>query len=272
MNRTLGETIAVSIGTAIPFEKILTSELTLKPEGVIYLNLKTLFRNFYGSFELPDLISDKKLLELFLEEIDILLGIIDVSLPVQLEPILYLMTNKSLVKKMPNAKFKNNFTQKQQYYLDLERLTIEKVIEEKSLAKKIRIYDTSLDVENPNSHQNIILTHLPMDLLSYWKIPFLSLLESHTGELKNKSLWTKKLTSNVNYIHLPFNPLTIQLLGDKSKTIGSFETKVINHYVELSIQKKWKPTTTVEKIVFDLDYLKDPLMVKVFKQMVMVKL
>ena len=272
MNRTLGESIAVSVGTAIPFEKILTGELILNPTGVLYLNLKTLFRNFHGSFELSGSVGDNRLLELFLEEIDILLGIIDVSLPVELEPILYVMTNKSLVKKMLNAKFKNNFTKKQLDYIDLEKFIIEKVIQSKDLSKKIKIYDTSLDVENDDSRQNIILTHLPSDLLSYWKVPFLELLESHTGELKKKSLWTKKLTSNVNYIHLPFNPLTVQLLGDKSKLFKPFEQKVINHYVELSVDKKWKPTTTVEKVFFDLDKLRDPLMAKVFKQMVMIKL
>ena len=49
--RQLGEEIHISIGTAIPMEMLSAREEPIRPVEYLYVNIKTLFRNFHGSFE-----------------------------------------------------------------------------------------------------------------------------------------------------------------------------------------------------------------------------
>ena len=65
--REFGEQLAVSVGTALPIEKRL---LVPKPQvKFLWLNSRTLFRNFYGSIDTPEKVSRKDIVGEFMQEV-----------------------------------------------------------------------------------------------------------------------------------------------------------------------------------------------------------
>jgi hypothetical protein len=245
--RTLGEKISISVGTAIPIEKLL--ETGSKGIGTLYLNVATLFRNFYGAIEDPDKVNKKDLVVAFVDELNQLYSIVLESVPGNIVPIFYNTSGKSLDNVFKHCSLKKPTTQAQRDYSNLQTYVINETVK---LLGGIIVEEYDLLI-NGRNNISYIITSYPLDLLSYPKFRNLQLLESHTGNIKERKEWIHKLTSNEKYFNIPFNILSIQVLGDKSKWFNSMGRKYTSMLLNLAIKNKWHALTTTDKIVFDLD-------------------
>ena len=97
----------------------------------------------------------------------------------------------------------------------------------------------------------LLTSHYTLDLLQSNKW---TLLESHTGVLKDNHLWyTKYHAFGTNDLsHLPMVDLLLFMLGDDQLVVG-MPRKIKSELYKISIEKKWTFRTTRDKIKSDLN-------------------
>lgn len=266
--RAIGEVLTASVGTALAFEALMAMEKPPKYE-YIFLNIRTLWRNFYQSFEnRPDEKDFKKLQEMFLEELVYLKGLIENGLATKMRPVFYLCSNKSINVIFKHAKLKEPTTNEQKIFASLERKVIE-LIMKTEFGENVKIYDCLIKGRNVTA---LIMTHFPMELLSYPEFRTLDLFESNTGAIKDKSQWNTKLTNPDNYRNLPFNALTIQVIGDKSHQFNSKGATYVKILMEIAEKNNWSIATGKARVKFDIEKYFDKLAVNLFIEMLNAKL
>ena len=246
INRTFGETLAISIGTAIPLEKLITDGID-GDYTHFYFNIKTLFRNLHGSFEKFHEPSAKHLAELLMEEITVIEGILTSSLSKQLTPVFYLPLCKDIRRQFKYAKIKEPRTTAQKNYEHLESRTITKLV--KDMGDKIVLYNIKIHGNNTRSY---MLSHLPLDLLSFRTFRVLTLIESHTGQTKDKLEWISKLKKDEGCSNIPFSALAIQVLGDNSHQFEGMGKKVIAELLDVAKKSRWTAMTSDPKMALDI--------------------
>lgn len=260
-NRTLGESFGVSIATALPFEEKI---LVAKPGTQhLWINLYTLYRNFYESYDDISGVSVGAQIELFIEELNMIKSIANGMVKVHL----FCPELGALQSVFRYALLWTPTTERQHTYRGLEYAVLKAIGEDKSLEInhiKVKLPD--------QSHSAWILTHHPVDLLSRYSFSDLKLLESHTGAIKESHEWGTKLTGHDKWPHMPFNALTLQIFGDRSTLFRSMGAKLKKPMLETAIAGRWTPATSKAKILFDLDKLKDRYASKVLKEMMSVNL
>ena len=96
----------------------------------------------------------------------------------------------------------------------------------------------------------LLTSHYTLDLLQSNKW---TLLESHTGVLKDSHLWyTKYHAYGTNDLsHLPMVDILLFMLGDDQLVVG-MPRKIKSELYKISIEKKWTFRTTRDKIKSDL--------------------
>ena len=260
IDRELGESIGVSIATAQPLEVLMKVDKPLVYSH-FFLNVKTLYRNLIGSFKVGMEPNETVCLQLLSEEINTISGIIANSLPGHLSPVFYITTSKTLERQLPKANFRYPKTPLQKAYFSKEERVLGNLL---NADKSILIYDVKIDGKMTNS---LILTHLPIDLLSYTTFKQLTLIESHTGVLKLRNEWVTKLTKREDCRNIPFNIMTIQILGDNNNLLFGFGKKVIDDLINLAKESRWSSITTTDKLIFDINKLKDKYLAIVLKDM-----
>lgn len=262
MQRELGTKIPISIGTALPFEERITVDTDKPP--LLMMNLRTLFRNFWSAFPNEGRPPVQTMLTDFNEELTNITGMASHA---DMSAIFYHNSYSSLERTMPNAKLKLPSTDTQRLYATAERIAT------LSAARALGSHQLPGDTQiNGNGSKAWIMTHLPVDLLSAPVFNELTLIESHTGILKRRIEWTSKITKNENYTRLPFNELTIQVLGDRGNQFSSYSTKYKNVLMAIAKKKNWTPMTTKAKIRSDLSLVEDVEMRKLFLNMLNVKI
>lgn len=268
LERKFGEVLtSISVGTALALESLVKLEKPLKVE-YLFLNVRTLYRNFHNAFEDITKHDLTTLSVEFYTELETIKNIVETRVPGNMIPVFYLCSNKSLGKLFTFAKIKEPSTDKQIAYCNLERSVIES-ISTKPLGKKMQIFDCLIKGGNSNA---LILTHFPLELLSFSTFHSLKLLESNTGIIKDKSEWHTKLTNPEIHQNIPFNILSIQLIGDHATQFNSSGGKYTKPLLEIAIKNKWTVATTNAKVKYDIEKHWDKLLVNTYLEMLSVKL
>jgi len=244
IERELGEEIAVSIATAEALSKAVLVE---KPEAPnLWFNVRTLYRNLYGALHEPDRVSVSGISELLMEEMGLITALLDGVVKLQW----YTTSDKNMVRHFPLAKVKVPRTKKQIAYADVKRRAVRATM---SLGG-VRKFEQKITGNHPKS---MIITHLPLDLLSEYSFSELLLLESHTGNVKKARQWNTKLTKGRERDRIPFNVLTLQVFGDNSTQFYALPHKVKQAVLDMSVKYKWNPTTSMAKIKDNLKGVED---------------
>lgn len=255
--RTIGWSGA-SIGTSLAFEAITnTGEFeNIEPAKVldmesIWLNLRTLSRNAINAFsteEKPYLKIDT-VIEAVNEDIAALRTLIE-GLNPNCDLRVYLCTYESANKDFPDAKFKNSNTPKQQQIETLDRGVFKYFVEESD--EELLKFDWRL-----KGHKRcVLLTHLPLDLVSHDKFPELLLLESHTGKLKARKDWHTKINKGKTDAIIPFNKAMLVIFGDAMFSPQPMPIRKM--LLKISEKRQWHPLTTIAKIVQDIELEYEP--------------
>lgn len=240
MNERTKGTIPVSVGTALALEGL--------PDKPIYrfhsflINLRTIVRNARQAYDdyIP---TTAELVQACKEDIVGLAEfIISMKLKTDLDIKFYYPSYKGLSILFPLAKIKNvekDGTDKQKAIAKLEKETIDKLMPE---------FDKYIEKVNcvvPKfAGEAIILTHHPVDLVTTKSYPRLYLLESHTGAIKNYTLFYTKLTGSDKLTNIPMSKLTIQVFGDNSVNFYSQSMGVKNELKQLADHAHWSTAST----------------------------
>jgi len=246
IERELGESLAFSIGTAMPLESAIFTENS-KVE-TLWVNVRTLVRNFVNSIENPERYSRQDLLENFISEIQDILSLLEQQ---NVEVVYYTTAPPRRLERIFRwAKVKIPKTPKQAFLADIEEMAID--MAKRSIPDSL-LKEFVVRLNGDRSKFTHILTSYPVDLLSHYEFGKLILLESHTGETKGRYEWIKKLNKDPKYFHLPFNTLTLQVLGDRSANFYAAKPSVKNELLDIAASGKWTPLTSMTKIKSDIN-------------------
>lgn len=256
-NRAIGETLPVSIGTALIVDGPKADPS--RWNHVVLINLLTLSRNIIQSVPAAsqfDLRSDD-VTEVVLTEMDILRQSLNAYAPgVQVE--FYLPDYKLIYIDFPMAKPRLFNTKNKQFVqqmmLDV-RVKLKELIEEENKKRDERKQEP-LPIRimrgwklDKDKRKTTILTSFPTDLLSQYQFPALTLLESHTGAVKSRREWNTKLNwhKKEDIVNMPFMKFTLQVFGDDVFFIQQ-NLKVKQWVVDMSKRDRWTPITTESTI------------------------
>lgn len=245
-DRAVGKDVPFSVGLARPIETQLIKE---KIEfAAVFMNCKTLFRAYHGSYRSEDRPATKALIDGFVEELTNIKAFVE---QLGYDVTVYIPLYSKPKSKFPDAKPKLAENPNQRIYADQENKACQLAHDEKQI-------DVVTDYTiGSHKGRTAILTHMPVDLLSQYNFGELVLLESQTGTLKERHEWNTKLGAPENVRpKLPFNILTLQVFGDKAKLFSSIkELKQKKALLQLAADKRWTPYTSLTRIRKDLNEL-----------------
>ena len=247
IDRTVGDYLNISIGTALAFEGLMDA-----PTGqieAVYINLRTIVRNYLSAYEGESMVGVVEHKQILNEELVRVEEIIRDQWP-KMRIHFYVCTYRTIQVHYPHAKHRTKLTLKQQTYADLEQDMISAVH-----SVTYEVLDTEFKAKN---ERVLLLTHYPLDLISARRLGRVTLLESHTGKLKPRTEWITKITRDEKQLMLPFNRATIQILGDKNILFRRMGRDIVTAIVDLGLTRRWTRLTTIDKMIYDIRKIRDP--------------
>lgn len=230
---------------------------------VVWVNLKTIFRNLYNAID-RSVVQDVKpqdFVDAFTSEIDQLKSVIHVETASKTDVVLYVSDYAGMDQKYRHAILRGDQTPLQQQYSKLMVYTIAQYL--KTHGHDVKRY--TLKITDAEPRRALILTHYAFDLLAP-RMPNLSLLESHTGTIKDKHQWYTKYLNGRELVHIPFREDMLQVFGD-NEHFRPMKPSIRKQILELAEQYRWTQVTTTDKIRAGIDHLKDPLLKEILRKL-----
>lgn len=250
--RTKG-TLPISVGTALAIEAL--PSVPMHRYGALLINLRTIIRNARQAYDdyVPTV---KELTQATKEDIvGIAEAIVAMKIKTVLELKFYYPSYLSLPKLFPMAKLKNVMLDGNDNQKKLARL--DKEVAE-NILKEFGTAINKVDSRIPEFTQEaLIITNHPVDLVLTNSYARLNLLESHTGAIKNYTLFYTKLTGSDKFNNIPFNKMTIQIFGDKSTNFYSQNTGVKNEIKQLADLARWSSASSPSLVARSIRSLGD---------------
>jgi hypothetical protein len=229
-----------------------------------WLNARTLYRNIVSSYtsDISILLNPGVIAELMQDEWEAIKRVLSDT---KVQPTLFLCNYKDITSRYRHhTTFKLDSTTKQ---MD-ERKRMEKSIQQ-FIDDVGEGYFMPFKTDIHPQHKDgkfMIQTHIAFDLLSWKHFEELDLLESHTGAIKNRSLWYTKYNNGKELSMIPFTQYFLRIFGDK-EFFTPMDSSIRKAIVELAQKYSWGPLTTDAKVRMNLDQLKDPYMKALIKDM-----
>ena len=200
-----------------------------------WVNVKTLFRNYYeaiGKDNIPAVgITD--LIDAFRQELDTYMDITAEQGNHKFKTILFCPDYIGLERRFPHAILRTDSTTNQVLFSKTLAMVLGQII--KNEKELIKLYPTRITDAQPTN--TLMLTHFPYDLTTS-AFTSLSLLESHTGAIKDKSRWYTKFYNGKELAMIPFNEGFLSIFGDNQlfRPIGAAYR---NNLIELGKKYNW---------------------------------
>ena len=112
----------------------------------------------------------------------------------------------------------------------------------------------------------IILTHIAFDLVAYKDFKSLTLIESHTGAIKERSEWYTKYYDGEKLSRLPFNEKLLQIFGDK-ESFSPLDPNLREAILKVAEKYRWTPLTTEDKINYGINSMSNRFFIDFFKKL-----
>lgn len=268
----------VSLATSLSLESLFPMQLKpydperkvpqvvdLNKYGDCWFNVSTLFRNMVGALdrEVASKIPPRDYAMALETEIDVINSLFLNEGRGVCKPQFYVCNYDKL--KMTGLKLfhlREDKTDIQRAYTKKHDDTVKLMLKTNDV---IRNFDLEIKTQGPRTNA-IVLTHQPWDLLSHKNFNRLDLLESNTGRLKSRYLWSTKYypIGTADMSILPFNRKLLLLIGDRS-LIHPQDMKVRRLVLECAVKNKWTSMTTESKVLDDLrNSTMDPMLVMLF--------
>jgi hypothetical protein len=264
---------ALSISTGLAMETLFTPrEAVYDPERVaplrvsvskynyLFVNIQTLIRNLLQALprERLDGVSPPMLVEVLQQEIEIIQDLLRIEGQGVCQPTFYSTDYSRLL---------NGYDH---FRLRIDKTPIQKRLRWVSDQAKQMLLDENKSILKVRDHFSLtapysvlMLTHLPLDLLSYPIFRSLELLESHTGKIKDRLEFNSKYHhfDDAGFERLPFNRPLLYIFGDSSMIVPT-GLKIRRTILELAKTQRWTPITSVQRVRMDLQkqFKDDPLL------------
>jgi hypothetical protein len=218
-----------------------------------WVNVKTLFRNYYeaiGKDNIP-MVDLKDLIESFRQELDHYRTISEEQGQGKFKTVFYCPDYIGLNTRFPHAILRVDSTSNQVLFAKSMGMVLGEVIKnEKDL---IKLYP--LKITDPQPSNTLVLTNYAYDLTTN-AFDNLSLLESHTGAIKDKSRWHSKLYNGKDLPMIPFRECFLSIFGDNQlfRPIGATYRRTL---VDLGKKYNWSFATSRDKVNYGIDSLTD---------------
>lgn len=259
----------VSVGTSLALETILPSwpvfdlervapdKVSLHKYSRVWINLRTIGRNLHNSVstEYKETLKPSDLGEAIAEEAWVVAQAIMQGSSNAVQAIVYWPKYEQLAKAFPTASIRIPSTDKQK--------TVDRLMQE-----ALNHADRSLGTNHPQNYrrtnlkidpgsyaETLMMTHMPVDLLSAKRFGSLALLESHTGLVKTKNMWYTKLFGGKALSTIPFCEMSLQVFGD-DHSFHPMNIAVKREVLSIAQTNHWSWMTTEGKIRADI--LKHP--------------
>lgn len=256
IERVLGVKLPISVGTAMIFESN-TFDIRLWSNR-LYVNLRTLYRNFVQSYSAADRtkLNEQQFLEDYLNEVAEFERLVLEQSSNRVKPYFYYPTYKSVPRYLPHTELKEYNPDG----FDLVEQHLWEYVKRHGLMTPFN-YEV-IDTELPQVNEPItLISSFVVDLLSANRFPKVVLLESFTGKLKKREEWYTKINvyrgKKANDIKVPFNKFTIQVFGDKSGALKGSHISIRNAVREMAEKDHWSPVTSNDKIRYSISKIKD---------------
>lgn len=256
-DREVGTQVPISIATALALESAFgispdRPEHHAKPPiltvNALWLNVRTLIRNILSAIPSADQnkVFPDPLVDALTAEIQVIQAAVERYTHGGCKVVIYCQSYNSIERKYPHCFHRALKTDKQQFLRGLEDSVIkslEVVLQEPMMRSDLKLAG--------NNDDALIVTHMPIDLLSRYNFTKLRLLESHTGKIKAYTSWNSKLSGGKDLTRMPFNHVTLQFFGD-GVHFSTFPAKEKKQIIELADARRWNPTTTLDKMKADI--------------------
>lgn len=263
-SRTLSS-FPLSVGTGLALESLFTptaeridetrevpKHIPISKYDELWINVYTLYRNITSAVTPADMpnVTPEDVASALASEMEVINGLLRNEGGGSTVARFYFSNYKGLSSKYPKAILREDSTTGQKNYRSLYENSLETFSKLHPEHKDIKIFKNSVtpDKAYPKA---IILTHVPYDLLEHRKFSKLDLLESHTGVLKGYDKFYTKYHGGKDLFPLPFNPLLLQVFGDK-ETFRPMSPKIKKELLEIATSNRWSPATTDAKVKFDI--------------------
>lgn len=246
-------------------ERKIPQRVDLEKYREIWINVFTLFRNLSGSFDKIAFLetSEHVLATVLQQEIEVIDSLFlnegrDICKPIyyymSYDDLYSLKISKKALLRTDNTAGQKAFKKK---YIDTMQILLKNI--------SYRRYNSNMTTTHKVNA--LIMTHLPFDLLSYKNFSRLDLLESNTGKLKSKNEWNTKYyaVGDRDLSFMPFNKKLLFIFGDRVQ-LKPYDIRLRRLILDVATEKKWVPTTTMDKIMLDLSVsIKEPYVLEYIK-------
>lgn len=255
----------VSVGTSLAMETIIPSWPVFDPAREaplavpisqfqrVFFNLWTLARNLHNAIPLAyrDSVSGHDAGMVLAEEAMEVVSAVESTSAASVQGLIYYPSYAGLQREYKKGRLRTPTTDKQKASQALlqEMCDVAAKQLETNHKKHFKRFNVRL---LPDGYGNTLLfTHFPVDLLSESRLGRCSLLESHTGVVKQKNLWYTKLFAGKTLSNIPFNAATLQIFGDDHQ-FRPWETKIKNALIQMAKDHRWSWATTNSKMRQDM--------------------
>lgn len=217
--------------------------------NAVYFNLRTLFRNIWGSMNAEDAanVSLDNYVDVIEQEMNNILNTLSEENP-PLEAFFYAPSYQGLFKEYSNAELKNVKTDKMSHKVLMENRVLAKLKQSDSI--QVPIIFNDLEIKTTVPYKAFFVTHYPVDLLHTVGFSKTYLLESHTGIVKGPDKWYTKIGAKnlEGGERIPFNRATLQFFGDSSM-FKSHPMSAKKRVAEVAQKYKWNQQTTKARML-----------------------
>lgn len=267
--RTTGQ-FPISVATSLAIEAALGiyPERPEDPAPILeyeefWINLRTLFRNLYGSFDkgVADTVLPETFAEALNDEMAQIHEIITHRTNGMTKIVYYVSDYADIDKKYPYAVTRRDNTVKQKLFTATLKDSIALLLK---MHPEGNIRKVRLKLRPEHKTKAMILTHIAYDLISYPDFKELVLLESHTGAIKPRAAWFSKYYEGKSLSMIPFREDFLQIFGD-NEFFRPADKKLRQDILDIAAQYRWSAITTNEKIKFGIAQLKNPYALEVLR-------
>lgn len=251
---SIATSLAIEGAMGIHPDKPEQTKKLLPGYGVIWINLKTVFRNLYNAIDKERLqgVSTQDFIDAFTSEIDQLKHVISVETASRTDVVLYVSDYAGMGQKYRHAILRGDITGNQLAYTSAMIETLGGYI--RAHPNTVKRYTLKiLDVE---ARKALILTHYAYDLLAKG-FSNLSLLESHTGTIKDKYMWYTKYLNGKELSSIPFREDMLQVFGD-NEHFRPMPIKARRQVLDIASKYNWSQVTTTDKVKYGISQIADP--------------
>jgi hypothetical protein len=260
--RTLGY-LPLSVPTALAIERLcgihpdFPDEMNRPPMRAykeVWVNLRTLFRNCLGSMskDIAERISSTELAQILYEEMGIIPDMLQHYVGYPIKVTYYFSNLNQLERKYPEAELRKDSTPKQHHNHNRLQDVIKIFLAE--CKDQFLLFD---DLPPGVAVKTIILTHIAYDLLAEKRFGELHLIESHTGRIKPKALFSSKYYEGKSLSMIPFTEELLQIFGDLD-TFSPLDHRLRKAIVAIAEKRQWHALTTRARIIDNLNELQNP--------------